>query len=206
MDSRKARKMKSKLLRSLDVRLPALIEDLNLMTRPFDALGIRDSSRRDSLHPVLAVWLAVKASESNSDVFKLARALEELVTANPKPVFLDRVKSKFLKNGTRVFWVEKHDKMAFANRMMKATKPYYTERVFYPFDMVRGMPQWAKRVLLDALANNLIPVKEEHALPYTKIKAELENHQRSQNPYDRAALQRIDEAIRGWQKRTKPKP
>ncbi len=152
-------KSKSKLFRKLDRRFETLLKDLDII----------------QTSPQLEIWRQMKKYQFNSEFETISRKFDELSGGGFKRIYLDRIRD-VKKDGKKFFWLEKHSGEQILDRTVTKKKPYYTERIFFPKNIFRGLKlgQKDEAVLMEAYRGGLLPTQKTNALDskqlLTKIK------------------------------------
>lgn len=157
-------KSKSKLYHKLDQRFEALIEDLYLI------------SKSDTLK----IWRQLKKYQYNSDLLKLAKIFEDLAGSEFTRIYLDKIRSSKNSKGNKVFWLEASRQDKILDRVWKKKKPYYSEKLFQPTNVLRGSKETKKikDLLMEAYNMKIIPIQEKNAIEKKTIQAIIESIKR----------------------------
>jgi len=142
-------KVKSKLYSKLDQRLSALIDDLDLIAKS----------------ETLRTWRQLKKYQFNSEFSKLAKIFEDLAGSEFTKIYLDRIHSYKNSKGKKIYWLEKSSSDRILDKLWKKKKPYYSERIFHPENILRGLKESkiTKELLIQAYYLRLIPLRKEEA-------------------------------------------
>jgi len=141
---------KAKICNILDKRLPVLLKDLHLIAKSED----------------LKAWREIKKYQFNSEFSQIAKAFEEISGSEFNKIHMDRIRITKNSYGTKLFWKEiiTHDRIL--DHHWKKSKPYYSDRIFQPTNILRGLKESQKTKELLMKANNfdIIPSQEENAI------------------------------------------
>lgn len=153
-------KSKSKLHHKLDQRFEALIEDLYLI------------SKSDTLK----IWRQLKKYQYNSDLSKLAKIFEDFAGSEFTRIYLDKIRSSKNSKGNKVFWLEASLSEKILDKLWKKKKPYYTERIFNPENILRGLKESKKTrdMLMEAYNLKIIPLNAREGIERKNLQKSLE--------------------------------
>jgi len=159
-------KSKSRLYSKLDQRLSTLVDDLNLLTKS----------------KTLWTWRELKKYQYNSDFSKLGKIFEDLAGSEFTKIYLDRIRSAKNSNEKKVFWLEMSPSVHILDKLWKKKKPYYSEKIFRPGNVLRGLKESKKTrdLLMKAYYSNLIPLHQEKGLERKTIQKILESKRKKE--------------------------
>jgi len=145
---------KSDIYRNLDEKLPALLDDLNIIAKS----------------KTLDTWRKLKKYQFRSDFSKLAKIFEDIAGSEFTKIYLDRICSDKNSEGKKVFWLEISPSDKILYRMWKKKKPYYSEKIFRPENILRRSKETkkTKELLMEAYYFNLLPFHKEEGLDRKK--------------------------------------
>jgi len=155
---------KSRLYNKLDERLPALMDDLNLIAKS----------------KTLETWRILKKYEYKSEFSKLAKIFEDISGTEFKKIYLERICSSKNSKGKKVFWLEKFSPERILDRLWKKKKPYYSEKIFQPKNILKGSRESrkTKELLMEAYFLQLIPFEKQKAIERKMIQKIIESKKR----------------------------
>ena len=155
---------KSKLYNKLDPRISALVDDLNLIAKS----------------EILETWRQLKKYEYNSEFSKLATIFEELSGSEFKKIYLDRIRTTKNTKGKKTYWLEISPSDHILDKLWKKKKPYYSERIFHPENVLRGLKEtpMTKELLMEAYYLRLIPLHKKDSVEKKTIQRVIESKKR----------------------------
>jgi len=141
---------KAKICSNLDKRLSRFLGDLYLIAESED----------------LRVWREIKKYQFNSEFSQIAKVFEEIAGSEFNKIYLDRIRITKNSYGTKLFWKEIITPDRILDHHWKKSKPYYSDRIFQPTNILRGLKESQKTKELLMKANNfdIIPSQEENAI------------------------------------------
>ena len=160
-------KSRSKLYDKLDQRFEALIEDLYLISKSH----------------TLEIWRRMKKFQYRSDLSKLAKIFEDLAGSEFTRIYLDRIRYSKSTNGKKVFWLEASPSESVLDKLWKKKKPYYSDRIFKPEYVLRGLKETKKtrELLMEAYNLSLIPLNAEEGIERKNLQKILESKKKKQS-------------------------
>jgi len=152
---------KSDIYRNLDEKLPALLDDLNIIAKS----------------KTLDTWRKLKKYQFRSDFSKLAKIFEDIAGSEFTKIYLDRIRWGKNSKGKKVFWLEISPSDKILDRMWKKKKPYYSEKIFRPENILTGSKETkkTKELLMEAYYLKLLPFHKKEGLERKKIQKILES-------------------------------
>jgi len=146
---------KAKICSNLDKRLSRFLVDLYLIAESED----------------LRVWREIKKYQFNSEFSQIAKVFEEIAGSEFNKIYLDRIRITKNSYGTKLFWKEIITPDRILDHHWKKSKPYYSDRIFQPTNILRGLKESQKTKELLMKANNfdIIPSQEENAIDMKTI-------------------------------------
>ena len=164
MSGKMSSALKSKLYNKLDPRISALVDDLNIIVNS----------------EIMETWRQVKKYQYGSEFAELAKIFEDLAGAEFKKIYLDHIRCDKNSKGKKVFWLEQRSSERILDKFEKKKKPYYSDRIFHPSYILRGLKETkdTKNLLIQAYVLKLIPTQKQKALKKEQIQKKIETEKR----------------------------